>query len=61
MRIVIECAWCHKVIGIKEGEKWEAVLTPVTHSICKTCHQTIALNAEAMQAGEQAAALSNPN
>lgn len=61
MRIVIECAWCHKVIGIKEGKKWEAVLTPVTHSICKTCHQTIAMKAKAILAGDQVVVPASPN
>jgi hypothetical protein len=60
MRIVIECAWCHKVIGIKDGEQWEAALTPITHSICKACYQNITVKAGKTQAGDQVMELGTP-
>jgi hypothetical protein len=39
MQMTIECAWCHKNLGAKEYQKkWENILSPVTHSICPSCH-----------------------
>jgi hypothetical protein len=41
MSIIIECAWCHVRIGVKEGRQWGAVLTPITHSICPSCNEKL--------------------
>lgn len=36
----IECAWCGRILGHKEGRCPEAD-RPVTHSICETCKEKV--------------------
>ena len=37
MKLIVKCAWCGKIMEIKEIEEDEAPALPITHSICKCC------------------------
>ena len=38
MDILVQCAWCHKKMGVIKSESSISLATNITHSICPTCY-----------------------
>ena len=41
MKILVQCAWCHKIIGHKYSQLYEEDVPKVTHSICPCCYKNL--------------------
>ncbi|RLG22681.1 hypothetical protein DRN85_10475 [Methanosarcinales archaeon] len=41
MKLIVKCAWCGRIMGIKEIEEEEAPPLPITHSICNSCLRSL--------------------
>jgi hypothetical protein len=41
MKIIVQCAWCHKIIGYKYSEIWDELVPKTTHSICSNCYKNL--------------------
>lgn len=39
MDILVQCAWCHKGMGIIKSKSWNILPTNTTHSICPKCYK----------------------
>jgi len=37
MKFIVQCAWCKRIIAIKELSEEEMPALPITHSICQQC------------------------
>ena len=41
MKILVQCAWCHKTMGTKTTEIQYDLFPLVTHSICPACYENL--------------------
>ena len=41
MKIIVQCAWCKKVMGTKEWEQTGRNFCRITHSVCPACASII--------------------
>ena len=41
MKLIVKCAWCGRIMGIKEIEEDEVPVLPITHSICNSCLRSL--------------------
>jgi hypothetical protein len=39
--MIIKCAWCEKIIGIRKFKEKSQKIPLVTHTICKPCQQKL--------------------
>lgn len=41
MKILVQCAWCHKTMGYKYSKVYDDHVPKITHSICPNCYNNL--------------------